>query len=81
MTKEQEQTYRTVAVCEMTGATYRQIDYYCRRGLIPGQEQVIGSGMRRTFTEAQVERVRLLLRASRLSTSTLEQALELLESP
>lgn len=75
----EELTYTTVQVSEMTGATYRMIDYWCRRGLIPGQDRVIGSGMRRHFTDEQVERVRRLLRASRLSNASLEQALELLE--
>jgi DNA-binding transcriptional MerR regulator len=78
MTKEE--TYTTVQICEMTGATYRQIDFWVRRNLIPGlAQQATGSGSRRRFTEANVERVRLLLRASRLSTASLEQALELLE--
>lgn len=78
MTKEE--TYTTTQVVEMTGASYRQIDFWCRRGLIPGMaHEANGSGSRRAFTETNVERVRLLLRASRLSNASLERALELLE--
>ena len=42
--------------------TYRRVDYMCRVGLIPGQEQRLGSGTQRRFTPAQVRRVRALHR-------------------
>lgn len=71
--------YTTPEVCEMTGATYRQVDHWARKGWIPGQPAEVGSGMRRRWTPAQVERVGVLLKASKLSNSTITQAVELLE--
>jgi DNA-binding transcriptional MerR regulator len=74
-------TYSTPEVCELTGATYRQVDYFARKGLIPGQPagHGTGSGHRRRWNAAQVERVTLLLRASRLVNATLGEAVEMLD--
>jgi DNA-binding transcriptional MerR regulator len=71
--------FTTREVVEMTGATYRQIDYWCRTGLIPGHTESVGSGRRRRFTEQDVKRARLVLLASRLSNQPLEKVVAMLE--
>ena len=72
-------TYSTMDVVHMTGATYRQIDWWCCQGLIPGQPRGgTGSGNRRRWTDEQVEEVILLLRASKLINSPLDKVVELL---
>lgn len=74
-------TYSTVEVAKLTGATYRQLDYWCRTGRIAGQPpgRATGSGQRRKWSEADVERARLLLRASVFANSTLDSAAAMLE--
>lgn len=49
----------------MTGATYRQLDYWCRHGYVTPAEAAAGSGTRRVWTMADVARVRDVLAASR----------------
>lgn len=34
------------------GISYRQLDHWCRLGLVPGQTQDVGQGGTRTFTPA-----------------------------
>ena len=74
-------TYSTVEVCRITGATYRQLDWWCRTGRIPGQPSgaATGSGRRRRWTDDQITRASLLLRASALVNTRLDRAVELLE--
>lgn len=67
-------TYGTIEVCRMTGATYRQLDYWCRTGKIPGLERGHGSGSRRRWTPEQITEVVLLLTASRMVNATLAEA-------
>lgn len=46
-------------VCALTGITYRQLDYWVRKGRIPGINRAgSGSGRSRDFTNAQVELIR-----------------------
>lgn len=71
-------TYTSMQVLAMTGCTYRQLDWWCRQGHIPGQPEVIGSGNRRSFTSAQVKRVKLLAKASVIRNTRLDQAVEML---
>ena len=53
-------------LAERTGATFRQLDYWCTRGIIhPLWGDNPGSGRRRSFNEAIVDRVLLLVRISR----------------
>ena len=71
----------TTEVSKMTGASYRMLDHWCRTGRIPGQPvdgRGVGSGHRREWTDEQVERVMLLVRASELVNMTLDEAVELL---
>lgn len=64
---------RTRDVCRTTGATYRQVDYWRRRGLIPGQRPP-GSGNAREqpWTIEQVHRVRMILFAAESAESILQ---------
>lgn len=74
------QTFSSAEVVRMTGATYRQLDYWCRTGLIPGQAGVVpGSGGRRLWTMTDVARARLVKLASVLCTSPLEKTVAMLE--
>lgn len=52
------QGFTSTEIRDMTGATYRQIDYWCRQGWVEGQEEGPGSGIPRAFTQAQVDRIR-----------------------
>ena len=68
-------------VVAATGATYRQVDYWVRTGLVPGQSpEGPGSGHRRRWHPAQVNRVRLILLASRLSNRPLADVVALIEA-
>ena len=50
-----------------TGASYRQIDYWCRNGVIcPLGEATPGSGRNRQFKESEVKRVRVLADISKV---------------
>ena len=42
------------------GVTYRQVDYWCTKGLVPGQGLSPGYGCPRAFTEEQVEHIRVM---------------------
>ena len=66
----------------MTGATYRQVDYWARQGMIPGQSpgSATGSGHARAWSGDQVRRVRLLLVASRLANTPMMEIVEMLEA-
>lgn len=53
-------------LCELTGATYRQIDYWVHLGLIlPVGDANPGSGRHRKFDPNIVERVKLMVRFSK----------------
>ena len=55
-------------VCQRTGATYRQLDYWCRRGwLNPGRVgySVNGSGSPRDWTPGEIRRARIMARLVR----------------
>lgn len=42
------------------GVTYRQYDYWLRRGLVPNADPTPGSGNRRTLTDEQAEHLRIM---------------------
>lgn len=53
--------YSTLDVCEQTGVTYRQLDYWTRIGLVaPSLGQATGSGTRRAFSGHDVAVVKVL---------------------
>ncbi len=56
----------TMALARKTGATYRQIDYWCCNGVIsPVGENRPGSGIIRKFDKEIIDRVMLLVRLSK----------------
>lgn len=63
-----EPTMTSNQVARSAGVSYRQIDYWCRCGLIDGTTNP-GSGGRRAFTAAQVRRVHELAAAARLRST------------
>lgn len=59
--------YSSSQVCTMTGATYRQLDYWVRTGILRPEYAVAnGSGTQRRFAPDQVRLVRLILRLREL---------------
>lgn len=52
--------WSTAWVAEVTGATFRQVDWWVRHGLLGDDLQGVGQGQRRRFTPAQVEAVTAL---------------------
>jgi hypothetical protein len=49
----------------LTGATYRQIDYWCREGIIHAiGNDTPGSGSRRRFSKSIIDKVKLVVRIS-----------------
>lgn len=46
-------TFTSTQVCDLTGLSYRQVDYWCRTGLLHPQGG-IGSGSSRSFSEEEV---------------------------
>jgi MerR family transcriptional regulator, repressor of the yfmOP operon len=66
-------------VAELTGTTPRTIRYYEEIGLLPGSSER-AQGKHRCFTEADVERVREILRLRDLLGLSLDQLSRLLEA-
>lgn len=64
MTVVAAETYMSREVVRRSGATYRQLDYWCRAGLFGEQLRGRGSGRRRGFTEEDVKVARGLARLS-----------------
>ncbi len=71
-------TYTSHEVARLAGITYRQLDYWCRVGMIPGQPSLstIGSGHRRRWSEGQLRFVRRLAVAARLRAMRLDEMLD-----
>lgn len=58
-----EVTVDSKELVELTGATYRQIDYWCSQGyIVPVGDGNPGSGRRRRFNRSVVDRVKLVVR-------------------
>jgi DNA-binding transcriptional MerR regulator len=66
-------------VAELTGTTTRTIRYYEEIGLLPGPEDR-AQGKHRSYTEAEVERVREIIRLRDLLGLSLEELSKLLEA-
>jgi DNA-binding transcriptional MerR regulator len=73
-----ETRLRIGEVAELTGTTPRTIRYYEEIGLLPGAERE--QGKHRLYTEADVERVKEIVRLRDLLGLTLEQLSQLLEA-
>lgn len=76
-----ERTYSTNEAARMLGCTYRQLDHWSRRGLLPDQDPgaVLGCGGRRRLTDADLTRAHTLMMVSLLRSGALEDTIRLLE--
>jgi MerR family transcriptional regulator, repressor of the yfmOP operon len=74
-----EKPLRIGEVAELTGTTPRTIRYYEEIGLLPGSSGR-GQGKHRCYTEADVERVREIVRLRDLLGLSLDQLSKLLEA-
>lgn len=54
--------YRAPQVCALTGATYRQVDYWCRRGYLVEAVAAQGSGSQRLFDPVAVTTCAVMVR-------------------
>lgn len=65
------QRYSTTQVARLSSASYRQLDYWSRNGvLIPSIEQPNGSGSRAVYSDADVERARVLAAVAQLGATS-----------
>lgn len=75
-------SYSSADVCALTGATYRQLDYWCRVGLVaPSVTAAAGYGSRRRWSSSDVDAVRRVAAAAGLSRAAIIDVLELLDAP
>jgi MerR family transcriptional regulator, repressor of the yfmOP operon len=74
-----ERTFRIGEVAELTKTTPRTIRYYEEIGLLPGSSDR-AQGQHRCYTEADVERVREIVRLKELLGLTLDQLSQLLDA-
>lgn len=56
----------TMEVVEQTGASYRQLDYWARQGVLVPAVEAAGSGTARRYTKAQARAACALARLSKL---------------
>jgi DNA-binding transcriptional MerR regulator len=64
----------TKELAKRTGATFRQIDYWCLKGVIsPVGKSSPGSGIKREFDESIISRVRLLAKLSKAFHNSLHK--------
>ena len=61
-TPQPEGSWSTYDVCELTGASYRQVDYWIRTTPVLDHHARAGSGGRRRWTDEEVQRVDLMVR-------------------
>lgn len=54
-------------LCSRSGATYRQVDYWARNGILCPEVEASGTGTRRSYGADQVRRARALVALSRLA--------------
>lgn len=52
----------TTQVCDQTGATYRQLDHWCRRGYLHPDGEGLGQGRPRTWPPEEVRVVAVMVR-------------------
>lgn len=61
----EELLFTTAQVARLTGASYRQLDYWSRSGWITGTPAYVGSGFPRRWTPQDIERATVLYAAAR----------------
>jgi MerR family transcriptional regulator, repressor of the yfmOP operon len=74
-----DRTLRIGEVAELTGTTTRTIRYYEEIGLLPGAADRV-QGKHRCYTDADVERVREIIRLRDLLGLSLDQLSQLIEA-
>ena len=79
MTTTTEKPLRIGELAELTGTTPRTIRYYEEIGLLPGPDDR-AQGKHRSYTEADVERVREIIRLRDLLGLSLDELSKLLEA-
>jgi MerR family transcriptional regulator, repressor of the yfmOP operon len=79
MSTTADRTLRIGEVAELTGTTPRTIRYYEEIGLLPGPSDR-AQGQHRCYTDADVERLREIVRLKELLGLTLEQLSQLLHA-
>lgn len=73
-------TYTSREVCKLAGCSYRQLDYWCRIGLLQSSaHEANGSGSRRLFEPADVQLAKRIRIASDLINMPLIDALDRLD--
>ena len=70
-------TYRGPQVCALAGITYRQLDYWCRVGLLRPERPARGSGSQRGFSTRETQVAWVLGQLSRLGPGLLCELEEL----
>ena len=68
----------THQVCRLTGATYRQLDYWTRGGSIKPHQPAEGPGSARRWQRSQLPEVRRLVCAAWLRNAPLDEVAALL---
>jgi DNA-binding transcriptional MerR regulator len=80
MSATARRTLRIGEVAELTGVTPRTIRYYEEIGLLGGEAAERAQGKHRVYTEADIERLREIVRLKELLGLSLEQLSQLLEA-
>lgn len=73
------QGYTSFQVCDLTGVSYRQLDYWTRTGLVrPSVHDASGCGSQRRWSQEDVVEVRIVsaLRGYGVTCSIIQEALE-----
>lgn len=65
-----DQAYRTIQACELSGASYRQADYWDRTGVLVPAGDAKGSGSQRLYSLRQVQTMWVLRHISLLPHAT-----------
>lgn len=55
-----EPLFSTSQLCQLSGATFRQVDYWCRNDTLPAARRARGQGSQRAFTREQIIVARVL---------------------
>jgi hypothetical protein len=59
-----DKTLTATELCEVTGLTYRRLDWWCRHGVFGDMEVLTGSGNQRSFEPRWVPIIEVLIRVS-----------------
>ena len=65
-----DETFSTPDVARLTGATFRQIDYWSRKGYIVPVVAAAGSGSRRRWGADEVQRIKGVMTSLSIAKST-----------